>query len=311
MKKIFKISLLLLIIISCLLLIPLRENFYGKKNTIFYIRHFLELYKTTNGDGCCTKFEKLSSYFKIITKKNIPLQDRSNSKEIYFDSIVGFNIKFHDYRSLCFLFSEIFLNEMYFFKTDNKTPFIIDCGSNIGISILYFKKLYPNSKIIGFEPSTSNYILLENNIKNNGFKDVFLFKKAVYNKSDILKLYDSGNTTGTMLDGFARAKNYETIETVPLSAYINQKVDFLKLDIEGSETIVLEELAQKNKLKFIEEIIMEFHYNNRSKTNYFSKLFKILEDNNFKIQISGGCGIPFEKDLKPVLRQYYLIHAYH
>jgi len=54
------------------------------------------------------------------------------------DRLLNFNITFFTYYDLQHLFYEIFVREIYAFKAQTSTPFIIDCGSNIGMSILYF-----------------------------------------------------------------------------------------------------------------------------------------------------------------------------
>ena len=48
------------------------------------------------------------------------------------------------------IYTENFINEDYKFLSKNNTPFIIDCGSHIGIPILYFKK---NIQILEYWPS--------------------------------------------------------------------------------------------------------------------------------------------------------------
>ncbi|MGZ5896264.1 MAG: hypothetical protein ACXWJ6_08450, partial [Xanthobacteraceae bacterium] len=40
---------------------------------------------------------------------------------------------------------------------DGKTPLIVDCGSNVGLSLLYFSLQYPHAKIIGVEPDAGNF----------------------------------------------------------------------------------------------------------------------------------------------------------
>src|SRR5688572_17057445 len=45
---------------------------------------------------------------------------------------------------------EIFVEEVYKFKAESDHPVILDCGANIGLSLVYFKKLYPNAHIIAF-----------------------------------------------------------------------------------------------------------------------------------------------------------------
>ena len=59
---------------------------------------------------------------------------------------------FIDSESFINQYLEIFENQCLFFETKNQKPKIIDCGANIGISILYYKRLYPEAQIIGFEP---------------------------------------------------------------------------------------------------------------------------------------------------------------
>jgi FkbM family methyltransferase len=41
------------------------------------------------------------------------------------------------------------------------SPYIIDAGANIGLSIIYFKKKYPNSKIVAFEPDKLIFNILK------------------------------------------------------------------------------------------------------------------------------------------------------
>src|SRR5688500_10055596 len=52
---------------------------------------------------------------------------------------------------------EIFVREIYRFETDIRNPVIIDCGSNIGLSVLYFHKSYPGARILAFEPDAGNF----------------------------------------------------------------------------------------------------------------------------------------------------------
>jgi FkbM family methyltransferase len=42
-------------------------------------------------------------------------------------------------------------------RRDGKTPLIVDCGSNVGLSLLYFSLQYPHAKIIGVEPDAGNF----------------------------------------------------------------------------------------------------------------------------------------------------------
>src|SRR4051812_34885840 len=47
-------------------------------------------------------------------------------------------------RDVAFLYAEIFVAEPYSFKSSTPTPYILDGGVNIGMSVAYFKTIFPN-----------------------------------------------------------------------------------------------------------------------------------------------------------------------
>jgi FkbM family methyltransferase len=156
--------------------------------------------------------------------------------------ILGYQFNFLSYGTLRYLFNEIFLRQEYCFITDNKSPFIIDCGSNIGASILYFKKLYPNARIIGFEPSEQAFDVLKSNIEGNGLQNVTIYNLGLSGWEDEQEFYfDPSNISNLRMSFFKeRVQGVSTlVKTTTLSKYINQTVDFLKMDIEGSESLGL------------------------------------------------------------------------
>ena len=94
--------------------------------------------------------------------------------------------------------------------------------------------------------------------------------------------------------GFAGVKNgwytpdtYNTIKVpaVKLSSYINQPIDLLKIDIEGMEDMVLNEI--EGKLKFIKDIRMEYHGSAVSdEINSIERIVSIANRNDLKIMIT-------------------------
>ena len=48
-----------------------------------------------------------------------------------------------DAASFVYMYREIFERQIYKFKADTDSPTIIDCGANVGVSTLYFKKTFP------------------------------------------------------------------------------------------------------------------------------------------------------------------------
>lgn len=57
----------------------------------------------------------------------------------------GFKISFINKEEFELIYKDIFESGEYNFQTNNPKPFILDCGSHIGLSVLYFKKLYPQA----------------------------------------------------------------------------------------------------------------------------------------------------------------------
>jgi FkbM family methyltransferase len=133
---------------------------------------------------------------------------------------------------------------------------VIDIGANIGYYTLIFAKLVgKNGKVIAFEPDPSNFKLLKKNIQTNGYKNVVLVQKAVSTKNDVLKLFlcDFNYSMHRIYDSKYGEESVD-IESVNLDDYLEKnnlfdKVNFVKMDIEGSEISALggmEKLLNRN-----------------------------------------------------------------
>ena len=181
------------------------------------------------------------------------------------------------------LYTEIFLAEPYFFQTDKESPLIIDGGVHIGASIAYFKWLYPNSRIIGFEPHPAVYEVAKDNIERNQMKDVRLVNAALASVDGKAELYAIENDKSSTLTRrlFIKGLNPESVvvDTVRLSNYLDEKVDFLKLDIEGTEQFVLEEI--EGCLGLVDRMFIEFHYTYGDDSNRLAPLLALLDRNDF------------------------------
>lgn len=200
---------------------------------------------------------------------------------------------------------------MYYFNTKKSHPFIIDCGSHIGKALIFFKKLYPNSKIIVFEPDNRKFKILKKNVETNNLKGVKMYNKAVYNYDGTINFYydlDHPSYLGTTVKDNRLTKDYEKVESVLLSNYINETVDFLKMDIEGDEDLVIEELSRRNKLKLVKEMSIECHSlkDQELERDNFSKILGILIENGFNYQISTHLRPPFIRGRS----QNILLYAY-
>ena len=156
---------------------------------------------------------------------------------------------------------EIYRDEIYQFRSDKNRPFIIDCGANCGVSVAWFKQAYPDSRIVAVEADPKIYAMLQRNIERRGHDNVTRLQRAVANASGTLAFQcigaDSGRlqvegATGTKAD--SAVVHVETIRLDDLIA--NEHVDFLKIDIERSETDVI---CSSRKLDQVSQIFVEYH----------------------------------------------------
>jgi len=83
-------------------------------------------------------FSEKLEIFRILVSNHIK-NTFFRRKEVVTQQIFGYQVSAYSYQAIRFLFKEIFLAETYQFETPNNSPVIIDCGANIGFSILYFE----------------------------------------------------------------------------------------------------------------------------------------------------------------------------
>jgi len=99
------------------------------------------------------------------------------------ERFLSYYVEFPDYEIFFVEFRQIFVLHAYHFRASHSAPRIIDCGGNIGMSVLYFKHLYPDSSITIFEPSREVLPAIRSNIERNKLHNVTLIEKAVNGKN--------------------------------------------------------------------------------------------------------------------------------
>lgn len=186
-----------------------------------------------------------------------------------------------DLPSFIWQFKEIFVDEIYRFETTSKEPIIYDCGANIGMSCLYFKKLYSNAKIKAFEADPKLIKVLKKNLeKNDVLNGIEIIDRAVWINDKGIKFSSEGADGGSIYG----AKNKIIINSIRLKDYIEKedKIDMLKIDIEGAEYDVLKDC--KDCLSHVENLFVEYHSWNNAEQK-LSEILEILEKNGFRYYI--------------------------
>lgn len=209
-------------------------------------------------------------------EKQIELHDAT----IEYDSIEDLSIIFH----------EILIREDYYFVSKNSEPYIIDCGANIGLAIYYFKHIYPHSRVIAFEPNPMMMQILNRNVKRNCWSDVELHQIALCDSAQTqLKFYIqksgiAGSLERRNFEGITEDVEEITVTTDRLENYISDEVDYLKMDVEGSETKIIRSLGEK--IKHINNIFIEFHDGKLKDDNSISYILSKLEESGFSVIVS-------------------------
>lgn len=173
--------------------------------------------------------------------------------------------------------AEIFGREIYKFSAPDKSPFILDIGSNIGMSMIYFKYLFEGARIIGFEPDPKIFDLLIKNLKSFDITDSEIHNLACSDKEGNLS-FKSNNADGGKITKEYCETGLLTVKSVKASDFINEDVDFIKIDAEGSEYEILQDL--EHKLPKVKQIFVEYHSFSVADSN-LGPILSILEKNNF------------------------------
>jgi hypothetical protein len=98
-----------------------------------------------------------------------------------------------------------------------------------------------------------------------------------------LSFFSEGADAGRLDQNIKDHKNEIEVETICLSEYLNQKIDFLKIDIEGAEYQVL--LESKEFLHNVSNLFVEYH-SFVDQPQHLSQILDILKSSGFRYYIS-------------------------
>lgn len=197
---------------------------------------------------------------------------------IYFENAEEFRI----------LKREIFTEHCYYTELETDKPKILDLGGNIGLSTLYFKKLYPGAEITVVEPFPANVRLLRKNVEENQLLGVTIVEAAVMPAAGKVELYADKNESGWYsMAGVVRggwggqqeSKRF-TARAVTLESLVGDDVDLLKMDIEGAEEAVLR--TSEGALKRVRKLVMEWH---SVRGREVGGVVRLLEKSGFEVEI--------------------------
>jgi FkbM family methyltransferase len=161
----------------------------------------------------------------------------------------------------------------------------VDIGANIGIfSMLAAASL--SSRVFAFEPHPENIRFLRRNVSANRMVNVTVFESAVSDLSGWQRLYINTNAAGHSLYATTPADCgcddvWVPTTTLPEIMDTNHldRIDFLKIDCEGSEGAILLS-TPADYLKRISRLAIEFHDN--VSTIAHEQIQTLLEQHGFR-----------------------------
>jgi FkbM family methyltransferase len=223
-------------------------------------------------------------------------------------------VRINDGPNFFMQYKDIFVNRIYHFESASLAPTVLDCGGNIGMSVLFYKLMYPQARITTFEPDPSVFGYLQDNVTRHGLHDVKLVQAAVCGREGSLTFHSDGKYASNLASETAPLEEGWTKRRVPcarLSSVLTEPVDFLKINIEGAEWEALADSG--DRLRLVNEMVIEYHHLPglpRTLHNILDLLdrqgFEYLV-NDFDSETNGGVQPPFR--LAPDSRYFLLIYA--
>ena len=186
---------------------------------------------------------------------------------------------------------------------NKKDIYMLDLGDNIGVYPSYFGRL--GYTVISFEASPRNYYLLKKNYChiNPNVKNIIIINRAIGNKERICNYYTqiiglgngmlkcNENRESFYNAGYHWKKTFE-VPIMKLSDFIpylsKKNLVLIKLDIEGSEALVMKDAIEFITRYHIPYIFSEFSFEMISEHgNNPRKYIKLFTDNGYKVSLDG------------------------
>ncbi|NDJ62927.1 MAG: FkbM family methyltransferase [Chloroflexi bacterium] len=196
----------------------------------------------------------------------------------------GWQIAYLDGDSLAKMYKLQMLEAYNDFRAAHPAPVILDCGANIGVSVLRYKQLYPQAQITAFEPDPALVATLRGNLAQNQRADVTVVPAAVWISEGALAFVRTTHPEAGHLDlaAAAPAEAVERVPTVDFAAYLQGPVDLVKLDIEGAELAVLRHCAPQ--LHNVRQLFVEVHHRYHE-PQALAEIFALLAEAGLRVAV--------------------------
>jgi len=163
---------------------------------------------------------------------------------------------------------------------------VIDIGANIGyFTVLLANLVGPQGRVYAFEPDPRNFSLLQQTIKKNNWINVFIEQKAVSNQEGNFLLYQTRSWSANTLIPGGHISSVK-VPMITLDNFLASEhcINFIKMDIDGSEPLVIQGAA--NLIKRSPNLIILAEYQPGNLRRYLNdplNFIKIAEQHKMKL----------------------------
>lgn len=187
----------------------------------------------------------------------------------------------------------------------NKTKFVIDAGANIGYTAILFANWWPEAQIISIEPDKENYELTLKNTAN--YPNIKVLHAALWSKTARLQI-EAGQEDGFVVKEIRgkkeQVKSENSINGISineiLKKYHKTKIDFLKMNVEGSEKEIFSE-NYHDWLPYTKTMLIELHDGKNAGCS--KTVFNTTNQYNFSVAETANYGVLFTQE--SIYRKWY------
>lgn len=191
------------------------------------------------------------------------------------------------------VFREVWMRGVYDYLIPFEVKTVLDCGANIGLTTLLFRKRFPSARIISVEPENSNFISLQKNTKED--PNIFCVKAGIWRHDGHIQSLHEGTNVFRVVDADGESSLKAISIPSIMKKYKLSEIDLLKMDVEGAEKEIFTQDVEP-WLPKVKVLLIEFH--DAIKPGCSQAVFSKLAQFNFALS---GDYINTESFLSPTL----------
>jgi FkbM family methyltransferase len=155
------------------------------------------------------------------------------------------------------VFGNVIMDEEYSFGLPSSANVIVDVGANVGLTPIYYAKMFPEARIFAIEAERSNFELMLKNVQP--YLNITPIHAALWGSEGYISIADPlPGAFGSW--GFTVSSKPGDVRAITIWSLIRDfgidHIDLLKIDIEGAEKEVFEACDWQDRL---DSIVIELH----------------------------------------------------